>query len=128
MYMSVLLDGIFEGTVADEDIREELTQELQAKGPAFLHERLKALDPQAAAKIHPNDPQRIIRALEVVLSTGQPLSRLQQKREGLWGKMPIKIFALIGRARSFTNGVEARVEDMFAKGLVEEIKQVAALP
>ena len=127
MYMSVLLDGIFEGISAEEDLREELTQELTVKGPAFLHERLKALDPQAAAKIHPNDPQRIIRALQVALSTGQPLSQLQQKREGLWGKMPIKIFALNRPREELYQRVEARIEEMFTKGLVEEIKQVSAL-
>jgi tRNA dimethylallyltransferase len=128
MYMSILLDGIFEGTDGGEDLREKLTQELLSKGPAVLHERLKVLDPQAAAKIHPNDPQRIIRALEVALSTGQPLSRLQEKREGLWGKMPIKIFALNRPREELYQRVEARVEDMFAKGLVEEIKHIWALP
>ncbi len=125
--MSVLLDGIFEGT-AEEDIREELVQELSAKGPGPLHARLKTLDPQAAAKIHPNDPQRIIRALQVTLSTGRPLSRLQQEREGLWGKMPIKIFALNRPRQELYRRVEARVEDMFAQGLVEEIQQVSKLP
>jgi tRNA dimethylallyltransferase len=128
MYMSVLLDGIFEGTAAQEDIREGLTRELSLKGAAFLHERLKLLDPQAAAKIHPNDPQRIIRALEVSISTGQPLSKQQPKREGLWGKMPVKIFALNRPREELYRRVEARVEDMFARGLVEEIKQISALP
>jgi tRNA dimethylallyltransferase len=128
MYMSVLLDGIFEGTVAGGDLREELTQELSVKGQAFMHERLKALDPQAAAKIHPHDPQRIIRALEVALSTGQSISSLQQKREGLWGKMPMVIFALNRPRQELYRRVEARVEDMFAKGLVEEIQRVWALP
>jgi tRNA dimethylallyltransferase len=128
MYMSVLLDGIFEGVAVEEDIREELTQELSAKGPAVLHERLKVLDPQAAAKIHPNDPQRIIRALQVTISTGQPLSQLQQKREGLWGKTPIKIFALNRPREELYQRVEARVENMFTKGLVEEIKRVSELP
>ena len=128
MYMSLLLDGIFEGTAPEEDLREELTKEERAKGLGFLHERLKALDPQAAAKIHPNDPQRIIRALEVALSTGQPLSRLQEKREGLWGKIPIKIFALNRPRQELYQRAEARVDDMFAKGLLEEIKQVSALP
>lgn len=128
MYMSVLLDGIFEGIAAEEDLREELAQELKAQGQGFLHERLKALDPQAAAKIHPNDPQRIIRALEVVISTGQPISSLQPKREGLWGKMPIKIFALNRLREELYKRVEARVEEMFAKGLVEEIRRVSSLP
>ena len=128
MYMSVLLDGIFEGLALEEDLREELTKEKKAKGTNVLHERLKALDPQAAAKIHPNDPQRIIRALEVVLSTGQPLSRLQEKREGLWGKMPIKIFALNRERQELYQRAEARVEGMFANGLLEEIKRLEGLP
>ena len=128
MYMSVLLDGIFEGIDVEENLREELAQELEAQGPAVLHERLKALDPQAAAKIHPNDPQRIIRALQVVISTGQPITSLQPKREGLWNKMPIKIFALNRSRAELYQRVEARVDGMFAKGLVEEIKQVSALP
>ncbi len=127
MYMSVLLDGIFEGTVK-EDLREEISQQLECKGSAALHERLKALDPQVAAKIHPHDPQRIVRALEVALATGQPISSLQQKREGLWGKMPIKIFALNRPRQELYRRAEARVESMFAKGLVDEIKKVSALP
>jgi tRNA dimethylallyltransferase len=128
MYMSVLLDGIFEGIIAEEDLREELAEDAKTKGLGFLHERLRSLDPQAAAKIHPNDPQRIIRALEVVLSTGQPLSRLQEKREGLWEKMPIKIFALNRPRQELYQRVEARVDAMFAGGLVEEIKKVSRLP
>ena len=128
MYMSVLLDGIFEDSVSEEGHREALTEELADKGPAALHERLKGLDPQAAAKIHPNDPQRIIRALEVVLSTGQPLSQLQPKREGLWGKMPIKIFALHRPRPELYQRAEARVDEMFKNGIVEEIKKIAELP
>ena len=128
MYMSVLLDGIFEGIAAGEDLREEISQQLDREGCAVLHEPLKALDPQAAAKIHPNDPQRIIRALEVALSTGQSISSLQQKREGLWGSVPIKIFALNRPRQELYQRVEARVEDMFVKGLVEEIKSVSTLP
>ena len=128
MYMSVLLDGIFEASMADDELREEISQRLELKGSAALHEELNILDPQAAAKIHPNDPQRIIRALEVVLSTGKPLSELQSKREGLWGKMPIKIFALNRPRPELYQRAEARVDDMFTKGIVDEIKQVSTLP
>ena len=128
MYMSVLLDGIFEGVVVNEDLRQELSQELLTKGQTFMHERLKALDSQAAAKIHPNDPQRIIRALEVALSTGKSISSLQTKREGLWGQMPIQLFALNRPREELYQRAEARIEEMFAKGLLEEIKQVSTLP
>jgi tRNA dimethylallyltransferase len=127
MYMSVLLDGIFEGFNAEDGLREEISRQLDHDGCAVLHGRLKALDPQAAAKIHPNDPQRIIRALEVVLSTGKPLSQLQEKRQGLWGKMPVKIFALNRPRPELYQRVEARVDDMFMKGLVEEIKKIQTL-
>lgn len=128
MYMSVLLDGIFETTAAQEDLREEISRQRERKGLAALHEELKTLDPEAAAKIHPNDPQRIIRALEVALSTGEPISNLQQKREGLWGQMPIKIFALNRPREELYRRVEARVDGMFANGLLEEIKKVSELP
>lgn len=128
MYMSVLLDGIFEGIKIDDDLREKLAQELLARGADYLHERLKCLDPQAAAKIHPNDPQRIIRALEVVMSTGQSISSLQPKREGLWGTIPIKAFALNRPREELYRRAEARIEDMFARGIVEEIKQISVLP
>jgi len=128
MYMSVLLDGIFEGITVEEDLREEISRQCEQEGCAVLHERLRSLDPQAAAKIHPNDPQRTIRALEVVLSTGQPISSLQQKRDGLWGKLPIKIFALERPREELYQRAEARVDAMFAQGLVEEIKKAAELP
>ncbi|MBF0504206.1 MAG: tRNA (adenosine(37)-N6)-dimethylallyltransferase MiaA [Candidatus Omnitrophica bacterium] len=128
MYMSVLLDGIFEKNISDGSLREELTQQASVNGLGVLHERLKVLDPQAAEKIHPNDTQRIIRALEVALTTGEPITKLQPKREGIWGKMPIKIFALNRPREELYQRAEARVEEMFAKGLVDEIKQIASLP
>ncbi|MDE2027932.1 MAG: tRNA (adenosine(37)-N6)-dimethylallyltransferase MiaA [Candidatus Omnitrophica bacterium] len=128
MYMSVLLDGIFEGPDVPKDLKEKLGLELEAQGAAALHARLKGLDPQAAAKIHPNDPQRIIRALAVALSSGEPISRLQSKRQGLWASMPIKIFALNRPRAELYRRVEERVEAMFAQGLVEEVKKVSALP
>jgi len=128
MYMSILLDGIFEGMPVNEELKQELTEELSQKGPAFLHERLIQLDPLAAKKIHPNDPQRILRALMVVQSTGEPLSALQQKREGLWGTRPIQIFALNRPREELYQRVEARIDAMFEKGLVEEIRAIASLP
>ncbi len=128
MYMSVLLDGIFEGVAIDDELKQELTQEIAAKGPEVLHERLKALDPKAAARIHPHDPQRILRALHVSLSTGKPLSELQEKREGLWGKMPITLFALNRPRQELYQRVETRIDAMFAQGLVEEVQQTLSLP
>ena len=127
MYMSVLLDGIFEGEVLESALRKKLSVELSINGPQALHERLKSLDPNAAQKIHPNDPQRIIRALEVSLSAGKPLSQLQQKREGLWGKLPMSIFALNRERQELYHRVEARIDQMFKAGVVDEVKSISTL-
>jgi tRNA dimethylallyltransferase len=127
MYMAVLLDGIFEDKIRDETLREQLAQELEVKGSACLHERLQALDPGAAVKIHPNDPQRILRALEIVLITGQPISQLQQKRSGLWGTEPIEIFALTREREELYRRAEARIDHMFEKGIVEEVAALQQL-
>lgn len=127
MYMAVLLDGIFEDNIKDNELRESLEHEAKADGAA-LHERLTQLDPQSAANIHPNNVKRVIRALEVVMLTGQPLSAMQQKRSGLWGKEDVKIFGLNRPREILYERVDARVDRMFAQGLVDEIKKVIELP
>ena len=66
---------------ADEELRERLGRECDAKGPASLHERLKKLDPESAAKIHPNDRVRVIRALEIISLAGEALSSIQQEHD-----------------------------------------------
>jgi len=128
MYMSILLDGIFEEMPVNEELKEQLDQELAQLGSAVLHERLKDLDPVAAARIHPNDPQRILRALSVVQSSGVPLSNLQPKRDGLWGKRPVVIIGLNRSREELYERVEARIDSMFTKGLVNEIKAISDLP
>ena len=128
MYMAVLLDGIFKTDVRDEALRGHLQQEAQTQGPEVLHQRLALLDPQAAIKIHSHDAKRIIRALEVVMTAGRPISQLQKEREGLWGHRPIKLFALDRPRASLYRRVEERIERMFAQGLVEEVRALAKLP
>ncbi len=124
MYMTVLLDGIFEEPARDEVLRNSLQEELSKNGPHALYTRLQELDPQAASKIHINDAKRIIRALEVVLSTNKPISHLQQQRQGLWGKHPICIFGLEIPREELYKKIEERIDRMFEKGLVEEVKTI----
>lgn len=128
MYINVLLDGIFDKKASDEALREQLFQEAGEKGASILHDRLKALDPIAAARIHPNDAMRLVRALEVVTVTGEPISQLQQERQGLWGTQPIAIIGLNRDRELLYRRVEQRVELMFDKGLVEEIRAISHLP
>lgn len=70
-YLRALLDGIAAIPAVDPAITRRLTEECRARGAAFLHERLRAVDPEYAAKIHPNDSQRNVRALEVWEGTGR---------------------------------------------------------
>ena len=99
LYMQVLLDGIFEEGPKDQRLRQKLQQEAQENGNQFLHEKLKKIDPQAAARIHVNDQRRLIRALEVYSLESKPISQKHRERQGWWGKYDIKIIALTrGRA------------------------------
>ena len=67
---------------AAPEVRRALNEEAELRGNQFLHQRLSSLDPQAAAKISPNDRKRIIRALEVIQVTGRPFSALQKRNPG----------------------------------------------
>ncbi|MBF0485562.1 MAG: tRNA (adenosine(37)-N6)-dimethylallyltransferase MiaA [Candidatus Omnitrophica bacterium] len=124
MYMMALLDGIFEYGELSPDIREKLKGELEAEGLGALYERLSQVDPEAAKKIAPTDAFRITRALEVFEGTGEKISELQKKRDGLWGKYDIRIFGLTRGRDELYRRVEARIDEMFDKGLVEEVRAV----
>ncbi len=124
MYISVLLDGIFDEAAKDDALREKLERQIKKEGTEALYQRLKELDPQAAAKIHSNDAKRIVRALEVIEITQKPFSALQQRRQGLWGSCEIKIVGLERPRPELYSRAEDRIEAMFEKGLVEEIEQI----
>src|SRR5262249_40410761 len=79
-----LRHGLSDGPPADPDLRQRLTEEAERLGGAALHARLAGVDPASAARLHPNDLRRVIRALEVWQLTGRPLSawQTQWRREG----------------------------------------------
>ena len=80
LYFRALEEGLSPMPSADADLRARLQAELGECGSAVLHARLQEVDPVAAARIHPNDPQRILRALEVYLTVGVPISALQRAK------------------------------------------------
>ncbi len=80
-YLKALTHGLFEGPPADLELRARLEQELAERGKEALHSELAAVDPRSAARLHPNDTRRVLRALEVHRQTGRPLSEAQQQ----WG-------------------------------------------
>ncbi|NLE64724.1 MAG: tRNA (adenosine(37)-N6)-dimethylallyltransferase MiaA [Elusimicrobia bacterium] len=122
MYLMALLDGLFEDGGKDEGVRARLEAEAREKGAPFLHARLEDADPAAAARIAPNDLRRIIRALEVFETTGRPISQRQKEREGLRASYDVRGFLLERPREDLYRRAEARVEDMFARGLVEEVR------
>lgn len=126
-YMSVLIDGIFKGSGENKTIRNRLYEEAQRKRSGYLHGKLRKIDPEAAAKIHPNDTKRIIRALEVFEVSGRPISELQKERRGLCDKYDVRIFCLNMARQRLYERINARVEEMFRKGLPGEVKRLLKL-
>ncbi len=82
LYLKALMHGLFDGPPADADLRRRLIDEAERCGRPALHARLARVDPTTAARLHPNDLHRIVRALEVWELTGRPISAWQQQWPG----------------------------------------------
>ena len=121
LYLKSLLRGLYTGPPPDWEFRKEVAQEVERVGIEALHQRLKQVDPLAAAKLHPNDQRRIIRALEVYKSTGKPLSHSQTHFEEPRPASDCRVFVLQWPRDELHRRIEARVERMFAAGLVDEV-------
>jgi len=122
-YQRALLRGLFPGPAADPELRARLEKEAEALSAPALHERLRRVDPESANRIHPNDLVRIIRALEVFELTGEPLSRhfARQSNGHLQGFQILRIGLEKPRPELYQR-INLRVEQMFAQGLLEEVK------
>ncbi|MFH1198914.1 MAG: tRNA (adenosine(37)-N6)-dimethylallyltransferase MiaA [Candidatus Omnitrophota bacterium] len=127
LYLSILVDGIFDCQPEDAKLRERLYKEAKKSGSEKLHLRLKKIDPAAAVKIHPNDTRRIVRALEVFKVTGQPISELQKQRSGLAKDYDVRIFCLNMAREKLYQRIDARVDKMFKEGLLREVKKLFKL-
>ncbi|MBF0265387.1 MAG: tRNA (adenosine(37)-N6)-dimethylallyltransferase MiaA [Gammaproteobacteria bacterium] len=125
LYHRALLYGLSELPSADEVVREKLLKKYSSEKPTALHEQLKQCDPISADKIHPNDPQRILRALEVFELTGQPLSLLQEQSKQMALKYPHKKIVIAPKSREeLRERIQIRFEQMLAQGFVEEVEQL----
>jgi len=124
LYMSIVVDGIFEVKTEDPRVRARLFKQAREQGSAALHARLQEVDPPAARKIHPNDTKRIVRALEVFAVAGVPISRLQQTRKGLDKEYDVRIIGLDMDRDILYERINRRVEEMFDQGLVKEVKRL----
>jgi tRNA dimethylallyltransferase len=126
LYLKCLLRGFFDGPPADWEMRNQIEAELATAGPTALHERLTQIDPVAAAQIHANDTRRLIRALEVYHSTGQPISHQQMEFEEGLPAEECRVFVLRRDREEQNRRIEARVEAMMVEGLVDEVRGLTA--
>lgn len=122
-YVRAVLEGWHIPEVAPQpELRAALEAEAAAHGAAALHERLAALDPVAAVRIDPRNVRRVIRALEVCLSTGRPISELQTKSPPPYHAVQIGVMR--PRPELYAR-IDARVERMIEAGLVDEVRRLA---
>lgn len=126
LYLKSLLRGLYQGPPADWEFRRQVEEELERVGAAKLRERLWQVDPLSAAKLHPNDTRRMIRALEVAKITGQPLSHWQTQFDEGRAAEKCKVFVLHWPRAQLHARIDARVEAMFAAGLVAETEALLA--
>jgi len=126
LYIKALTHGIFVGPARDLRLRASLASEAEKSGLDALYKRLRELDPQAAAAIHPHDGVRIVRALEVYALTGKRLSQWQREHnfQDSWCET-LKIGLERARDELYTL-INRRCEEMFSLGLVEEVKSLVA--
>ncbi len=121
-YLRALKDGLFEGPEADPEIRTEINRLAENKGWAAVFAKLKEVDPETASRIDPNNPARLLRALEVFYQTGESLSAWQ--KAGAYHRPPWR-FALFGINRpreELYQRIGLRTDRMLEQGLFDEVK------
>lgn len=123
LYLKALLRGLFEGPGAVAETRARLEAEADSLGSAALHARLAEVDPATAARLHPNDRRRIVRALEVFETAGRPLSELQRQHDQP-APASVPVFAIELPRPILYERINRRVIEMFDAGLVEEVRRL----
>jgi tRNA dimethylallyltransferase len=124
LYIRSIVDGLAIPTVPpNPGLRAELEAEAAAHGPEALLARLAALDPEAASTIDPRNTRRLVRALEVCLTTGQPFSAQRGARPTPY--RPLLLGLNMERAALYSRA-DARIQAMLAAGLVEETRTLVA--
>ncbi len=124
LYHKMLTQGIATLPSANPQIRAELNAQAQKTSWQEMHKKLQKVDPASAQKIKPNDSQRIQRALEVHILTGQPLSQLQQTTTQIMPYTPIYLGLVLQDRQQLHQRIAQRLENMFAAGFIQEVEQL----
>ena len=125
LYVRSLIDGFFEGSPPDSDIRKHLYDRLNREGAEILLDELKVVDPEAASKMLPTNTRRIVRALEVYSSTGVPISQLQKSKIKI-SFMPV-LAGISWKRNILYDRINRRVDRMIESGLLEEVQRLKEL-
>lgn len=126
LYLRALRDGLAPLPPADPAIRAALAAEADRRGPEWLHARLATIDPAAAARIHPRDAKRTIRALEVAEVTGRPLSEaFAPAPDPLFER---RLMIVDSPRTALYRRIDLRVHRMFSDGIIDETRAALAAP
>ncbi|MGF6594066.1 tRNA (adenosine(37)-N6)-dimethylallyltransferase MiaA [Pseudomonas sp. 2835] len=137
LYYKALLEGLADMPAADPQVRAELEDEVQRLGLHALHQQLAAVDPESAARIHPNDPQRLIRALEVYRVSGLTMTAHRQRQSAqssaagasATGQLPYTVasLAIAPTDRHILHErIALRFGQMLEQGFVDEVRLLRA--
>ena len=125
-YYRALTRGLFPGPGADERVRARLNGIADRRGPECLHRMLARIDPESSVRIMPRDRKRLVRALEVYVATGRPLTSHFAETTSLVADCRVIAFALTVPAPLIADRVARRVDEQFARGIVGEVEQLLA--
>jgi tRNA dimethylallyltransferase len=123
LYLMAFFKGMMAGPPADPELRARLREREQGE-TGSLHRELQARDPAAAARIHPRDEKRLVRALEVLELTGRTISEQQAHFDRPGWSRPCRIVAVTRPREELHLRVRARVELMLDRGLVDEVRGI----
>jgi tRNA dimethylallyltransferase len=123
LYLMAFFKGMLQGPAADASLREALAAR-EASEPGSLHEELRRKDPEAAARIHRRDLRRLVRAHEVLLVTGRPISAQQDHFDRPGWLRPCRIVAVQRSRDELHARVRERTEAMLAAGLLDEVEAI----
>ena len=124
LYIRALTGGLFEAPEIPEEVRERIRSDMEEVATNILHDRLSKVDPEAAARIHPNDRQRIGRALEIYEATGTPLTTWHQTASPDPPPMNIRMIGLQRDRAELYARTDARVDSMLEMGLINEVRRL----
>lgn len=122
LYIKSLLHGLFRSDASDPAVRRRLAAEAERDGIRRLHARLAACDPESAARLHPNDTTRVLRALEVFEMTGRPMSAFHRAHRFADDPFDALLIGLAMERERLYERIDRRVDAMLAAGFEEEVR------